>query len=271
MSESLIWSMMNDRRNTAVIIKENEDLKNFIPKTVMEKVPVIEVVENIEEVVKNILECDYSAHNALMILQNQSKIASYLVSKFKKTEPENIDWNNFRPGLQWILESSEFILEKVKLTVNTFPTDKVYRSSYKFCISKENCNTMYNNILQTTTVKRKSCSGDHYVHNKIVQDLRCLITVMDSNVTTIFQDLRLGLNTLSFVISHMYQELNIFQTYLGNTANFNINKYYNVKPLLSRSDNRHGDRESRESHHGESRHGDRNSRHRNYKDRSFRK
>lgn len=231
MSESLIWSMMNDQRNSNIILQENEDLKNFVPKVAIEKIEVNEVVENTEEVVEKIITDNYDNHTALMILHDQLKIATFLVSQFKKSEPENISWNSFRPGLKWILDTSEFILNKVNIVPNVFANDKVHRCSYKFCSSRENCNTLYDNVLQNSSVKKKSCSGDHYVHHKIVQDLKCLITVTDEDKSTLYQDLRVGLNTLVFVITKMYQELNIFQIYLGKSPQFNINTYYNVKNL----------------------------------------
>ena len=85
MAESLIWSMMNDHRNSDVILQENVDLQNFVPKVALEKIEVVEVVENIEEVVEKIITDNYDNHNALMILHDQLKVATFLVSQFKKS------------------------------------------------------------------------------------------------------------------------------------------------------------------------------------------
>ena len=42
----------------------------------------------------------------------------------------------------------------------------------------------------------------------------------------ISNDLRVCLDTVNFVINHMYQELNTFAIYHSKQPDFNINKYY---------------------------------------------
>ena len=81
--ESHIMANMNDSRNMGVIFKENQDLKEFIPKTAPQKVVVAQPTENIEDVVNNIYKLDYSTFNILDILKNQNIVATYLVNKFK--------------------------------------------------------------------------------------------------------------------------------------------------------------------------------------------
>jgi len=228
--ETHIMANMNDPRNMDVIIKENMDLKEFIPKIAPQKVVSIEVVENIEDTINNIFESKYLEMNFLEIIKNQNIMSTYLTNKYK-AESENIVWNEFKIGLQWILVTSEFILSGKKIELKQFPTNKVCRSSYKFCQNKENCNNMYNNALQNTSKKSNHCNGDHYVHHKLIQDIRCLIAVLDNCQDSICNDLRVGLLTMSHVITHMYQELSVFQVYLRDSPNFNINNYYIVKNI----------------------------------------
>ena len=44
----------------------------------------------------------------------------------------------------------------------------------------------------------------------------------------LLNDLRVCLETLNFVMNHMYQELNNLNIYYSKQDNFNINKYYVV-------------------------------------------
>lgn len=225
LGETLIWCNMNDPRNMEVIKKEQNDIRNYLPR--IHTLKVIEEIKeiDIEQIIKNILLTPYNTSNILTITKNQSTILTYLVTKFKATEPDDLLWNNFKNYLLWVLESSEYILNKTSLVIIPFPTDKVYRSSYKFCIQKENCLQVYNNALNNTMLCRKECSGDHFVHNKIIQDIKSLM-ILENNNGSIYQDLRLGLITIDFVLKHMVNELDVFNLYLSNDLNFNIDNYY---------------------------------------------
>jgi len=226
-TETLIWANTNDQRNKDIILVENDNVNNFVPKVAIQKAVSQEKAEDIETTINKIVIEPYLSHNILQLLNDQVTMSSFLVSKFKATESEDISWANFRPYLQWILDTSKFICKNCDLPVGVFPTDMVYRSSYKFCVSKEKCFYAYDDILKWNSNKKIKCSGDHYIHPKIVKDLTNLITVMDTNTDTIFQDLRLGLITLSYVITAMNQQLGVFNLYLSKSdASFNINKFY---------------------------------------------
>lgn len=238
MTETLIWANMNDSHNMDVIIKENTDLKNFVPKATPQKIDQKNTTDSFETIVANALNIietyDYKNDNFLNILIKQNIIMNYLDIKFKSTEPDSIIWDEFKYGLEWILKTSQHIVSIKKIDTKQFPADIVHRSSYKFCTSKENCDLLYNNALQNTTSKKSRCNGDHYVHHKIVQDITCLIAVLDKNNETLYNDLRVGLLTLIFVINKMYQELSVFSLYLSNTPGFNINNYYSTKNIRNR-------------------------------------
>jgi hypothetical protein len=68
--------------------------------------------------------------------------------------------------------------------------------------------------------------ADHYVHYKLVSDITSVITILDVKTENIVNDLRICLDTINFVINHMYQELNTFNIYYNKEENFDINKYY---------------------------------------------
>ena len=93
------------------------------------------------------------------------------------------------------------IVHKVKNYNNYIP-----RCSYKFCNFKNEC--FYNYSQKTTNV----CYQDHYVHNMVEADLIILkeyITLKfnENNLVVPNKEILKTINTLSFVIEHMYTEL----------------------------------------------------------------
>ena len=50
--------------------------------------------------------------------------------------------------------------------------------------------------------------------------------MLETKTDTISNDLRVCLDTINFVINHMYQELNTFTIYHSKQPKFYINKYY---------------------------------------------
>lgn len=244
MEENKIWTNLNDSYNLEIILAENNALKNYVPKrdyvkkeSVVKKEPVI----NIGELVNNILTSDYKSENILQIVSKQNTIVSNLLKTFRTTRSEENNWNKYRDSLVWILESSKFIVSKVGMSVQLFKTDKIYRSSYKFCNKKDECEITYCHIIKPGTYSNAVCKNDHYVHNKIISDLTCLISVIDEkqsknteNNMPIINDLRICLDTLNFVINHMYQELNNYNIYYSKKENFDINKCYVIPKKLNK-------------------------------------
>ena len=228
MEENKIWSNLNDSYNLEIILKENQDLLEYIPK----KENVIPIVSNIvvnnvinqETIVLDILKENYTILNALQILYKQNTVTAYLIKLYRSSKSDKIIWDNFRQYLLWILETSKFIATKKNMILQLFKTDKIYRSSYTFCNKKDECDAIYK--MSQTNSKNCKCTRDHYVHDKIVSDLTSIIYNFDLISINISNDLRVCLETLNFVINHMYQELNNFNIYYSKQENFNINKYY---------------------------------------------
>ena len=230
--ETKIWYNINDARNLEIITRETQNTLEFVPKVAVQK--NVEIVNEMipESTIQEILGIKYIDLNVFEIMTHQVSIMSYLSAKFRSTDSMEITWTFYRPYLQWILETSEHITVKFDVPVDEIKnTGTVTRSSYKFCDLKEGCVDTYpTNPLGTSGKGRPPrCMGDHYVHNKIVRDLKSLISVIDNESNDqgpMSHYLRLGLTTTDFVIRHMYQELGIFNTYLKNEKNFNIENYY---------------------------------------------
>lgn len=227
MEENKIWANLNDSYNLDIILIENQNLKDYTPKNnIKENLKKVETTVNMDEIIADIMSKDFSSDTSLQILTKQNTIISYLLKSFRTSKSEDVPFDKFKLSLTWILETSKFITSKTNTFIQFFKTDKIYRSSYKFCNKKDECEALYCNVIKTNTNRNPRCNGDHYVHNKIVSDLSCLIAVLETKTDTISNDLRVCLDTVNFVINHMYQELNTFAIYHSKQPNFDINKYY---------------------------------------------
>ena len=227
MEENKIWANLNDSYNLDIILIENQNLKDYTPKdNIKENLKKADTTINMEDIIGDIMLKDFSSDTPLEILTKQNTVISYFLKLFRTSKSEDISFEKFKPGLTWILETSKFITSKTNVFIQFFKTDKIYRSSYKFCNKKDECEALYCNVIKTNANRNPRCNGDHYVHNKIVSDLSCLIAILETKTDTISNDLRVCLDTINFVINHMYQELNTFAIYHSKQPNFDINKYY---------------------------------------------
>ena len=229
MEENKIWANLNDSYNLDIILVENQNLKEYTPKDIIKqnfKKAEVTVTVNMDEIITDIISKDFLSDSSLQILSKQNTVASYLLKLFRTSKSEDISFQKFKLGLTWILETSKYLTSKTNLFIQSFKTDKIYRSSYTFCNKKDECEALYCNVIKTNTNRNPRCNGDHYVHNKLISDLTCLITILETKEDSISNDLRVCLDTVNFVINHMYQELNTFAIYHSKQPNFDINKYY---------------------------------------------
>ena len=222
------WNI-NDEYNVEII---NAELKGFEEYTKINKNLLInnsvnetkKVSEKIEINTDEILKLKYNNYNPLEILSLQIKIISYLLNYYKMCKLDDI--NIYIKYLSWIHETSEHLCNSIVQPVNKNKTNLLMRSSYKFCNKKCDCQSQYGFLFNK---KSRNCINDHYVHNKIVSDIDNLLNyIKNSNNNSILDiELRKGLETINYVINHMYQELSSFMLYLNNNkTKYNINDFY---------------------------------------------
>ena len=222
------WNI-NDEYNVEII---NAELKGFEEFTKINKNLLInnsvnetkKVSEKIEMNTDEIIKLKYNNYNPLEILSLQIKIISYLLNYYKMCKLDDI--NIYIKYLSWIHETSEYLCNSITQPVNKNKTNLLMRSSYKFCNKKCDCQSQYGFLFNK---KSRNCINDHYVHNKIVSDIDNLLNYIKNSNNNLVLDveLRKGLETLNYVINHMYQELSSFMLYLNNNkTKYNINDFY---------------------------------------------
>jgi len=156
----------------------------------------------------NVLE-EYKDKNSLLILEKELEIIK-LLTKYA-LQNNHLDYVFFYKSLKYLFQLSEIL--RIRLNQKEIIHDKkifipssLPRCSYKFCNYKESCSYNYN-----PTIKSQ-CYQDHYVHRMVSADLNILIEYIenkfeDNNFVIYNKEILKTINTLSFVINHMENEL----------------------------------------------------------------
>lgn len=180
---------------------------------------------NIDNVISGKIDC----LTDISIMEYQTIIINNLrkdVKAFDDKNMDNLDVENLLLKLNWLKETSKYLSDKLGLTIvhhkDTEPTI-LFRSSYKFCDNNFECQYNYN------TKKHYGCYARHYVHNLVNSDIIALLNYITSNRTNLNQiiigEIRKSINTISFVIGHMYEELKNAQTFnFFNSKNNHIER-----------------------------------------------
>ncbi len=181
---------------------------------------------------EDIICLDYEEYSDLELLQYESCVMTYLRNKLNKKSTSQVDQkfkeldiNDMVDKLEWLLEVTAYLSKKIGSDIEkgrqkyNKNTSKVFRSSYKFCDFNYKCEFNY------CVKKSKGCYAQHFVHNVIYYDILSIIKYLKDcmekskdcadkskdNVCKISDDdrneIRKSINTISYVINHMYEEL----------------------------------------------------------------
>lgn len=146
--------------------------------------------------------------NSLKILQKELDVIK-LLSKYS-LQNNQLNYTFFMNALNLLLILSETLrirLEQNEINIEkkAYSDDNISRCSYKFCSFKDSCNYNYNKT-------KNMCYQDHYVHNMVSVDLKILIEYIelkygDTKIVLHNKEILKTINTLSYVITHMENEL----------------------------------------------------------------
>jgi len=157
--------------------------------------------------------------NSLVIIQKELETIK-LLTKYA-LQNNQFDYIFFHKALKFLFELSEILRIKLNqkeivhenkiITSNNLP-----RCSYKFCNFKDTCNYNYN------INSKNQCYQDHYVHRMVSADLAIVIEYIehkfkDPSFVIHNKEILKTINTLSFVINHMENELKSKCMYLDES------------------------------------------------------
>ncbi len=151
---------------------------------------------------------EYKNQNDLELLEKEALIIIYINRYLLKNKLKESEKQFFIDLFNWIKNVSEYFTDKLGLIkINHSKRFKdeylINRCSYKFCNYKDNCEFNYDK-------KSKKCNSDHYVHNMVFADCDSLINYLQNNdleKVDHHNEMMKCINTLMFVINHMYNEL----------------------------------------------------------------
>lgn len=151
---------------------------------------------------------NYTKQKSIDIIKSQDIVVNYLC---KKIQNNIINKKLLIEIINYLKKTSLHLQNKInqkmfKHNYSLIKKDKIIRSSYKFCNYKHNCTYNYDKN------KKKGCYADHYPHDMIYADCDALLFCLDnfykSENDFYNKEIVKCINTISFVIRHMYEELN---------------------------------------------------------------
>lgn len=188
--------------------------------------------------IEEIMEIDPITLNTNTNLQYQNIMINYLSSyfnlKFIKTcEGDN---NLMIDILKWLVSSSKFLANKIDQLLIEPPNGEIKRSSYQFCNESFYCDKFYNKNIIT-------CDSHHYVHSLVYNDVLSIVNYLqkyDKLSENDKQNIKKSLDTIKFVIDHMYNEYTGLENYMSKAENYhkdNLNYTNKHKKRYSKINN----------------------------------
>ena len=196
------------------LILKYEKKNNIDTKINDQEFNYLKEIENIKNLYENFNINQYKTLTSLELLQKELKFIKIIL---KYSLQNNIlDSEFLKKSLRLILNVSNILKKRLNQNdnINNLKKSNVLsRCSYKFCNFTSKCNYYYNKKLDN------KCYQHHYVHNMVSFDLNELIKYIDSNCDDnkikSNKDILKTLNTLSYVINHMENELKSKCMYYG--------------------------------------------------------
>lgn len=162
--------------------------------------------------------------NSLTLLETEKRIILLIQYIFKIKDSK---FDLFIKCLNIIYSTSEILRKRISQKEitnlkNNDTENSIPRCSYKFCKFKGDCKFFYSNV-------KKKCYQDHFVHNMVSVDIKNLSEYIKNryNMTDtimINKEILKTINTLTYVITHMYDELNSKCIYMKDEE---IKKFHN--------------------------------------------
>ena len=200
------------------------DTKTFLSKSGNKKMDLVDI-----------LNYKFDELSDLCILEYQTIILNGIKKDIKNIELNELNLDELLMKIDWILETSKKLSQKIGLPIfehKTTNKNNIARSSYKFCNFNFECQYNYD------VRKHSGCFAQHYVHNLVYADLfslkKYILNNMPNNVS--IEEIRRTINTIAFVATHMYEELNNAQKF--NFFNNSNNNHVERKPNKKKNKNK---------------------------------
>jgi len=179
--------------------------------------------------IHDILQIDTSTEDDLTLLNYQTILTNhlrkiikiYVEKALQNKDVKDFDFSSYLDKLSWIINVSSLFIKKLnlpKIEHTYYRSRTIPRSSYKFCNYGHDCEYNYNHT------KYKGCFAQHYVHNYVCADTNALYHYIvnmkkDGVDNQKLMEIDKCMNTISYVISHMRDELKYIEYYHKGKSN----------------------------------------------------
>ena len=202
--------------------------------------------------VDDIININFGHIKIINLAEYQIQVCDFLKKQCRSFEfdtndrNEVINFDTYLHKLNWLVQSSKFISNKMGLTINdnkniNIKADckNIPRSSYKFCKYGYECQYNYSD-------SNKKCTEQHFVYNLVFVDILSLFSYISNfkkysvtdELKPNIKEISKCLNTLSFVLTHMYDELRIAEHYGLNVYSYTQSQSHSqLQPQKNRFSN----------------------------------
>ena len=228
---SEINNIFNNSINSSILNSWADLVNNEMGNSIIEK-QMSSIIENendndkekkeIHLSVGEILAIDITKITETQLMEYQNYLTSQLRKYFKQCldKNEEIDYELHLPRIHWIGEVSKYFSNKYNLKFSfhrvkmNVDSKSIPRSSYKFCEYGNEC------VFNYDPDSKDKCHSQHFVHNILYADIislyQYLLIGKTSQVHLDINEILKSINTISFVINHMYEEIYLLSLYNPN-------------------------------------------------------
>lgn len=196
---------INDWEN---IIEDSNDITTITNSFIYNSNSNNKTIKNnkiiIKEDINEIKDIDINCADDIIILEKLviiiRDVKNNLYRKFEVNYNTFINW--LLIYLEWIEKAILELANRNKQKITNNNNDIIMRNSYKFCEYGYDCKYNYS--------EKSKCYAQHYVFNLVYSDIYNTINYVKKNKNNKLIDIdniRITINTTTYVINHMYNEL----------------------------------------------------------------
>ena len=230
-----------------IVNQENDSVEKVDePNFNIQENKYIEKLNYIENICNNLDKVDsFNKNNSLEILKMENEII-FILNKYA-LQNNYLNYKFFTNCILFLKKLNNILKNRLCLPIvkhnQKIQFKSIPRCSYKFCNFKDSCTYNYDN-------SNNHCYQDHYVHNMVEADLNILINYIkmffdDKKLIVHNKEILKSINTLSYVINHMYEELKTKTIYVKE--NNQIEKFHIVKKNKTKKKKRKKKRYNKQS------------------------
>lgn len=189
----------------------------------------IDIDKLINENIETQDDVDLLNNQTIIINSLRKTIKNYVDKYLQNKEQPAFDFSKSLNKLEWLLAVSKYFSDKLHtpIILHTTKGRNIPRSSYKFCDYGHDCEYNY-------THKHEGCFAQHFVHNFVYADIKALADHIQIVKKKEFDDIKFieimrCMNTVSYVISHMHEELKCVSHYHDNYLDLHLERTPNGK------------------------------------------